>query len=185
MFPGQYITLSEFSEMGDAVSFFVDKEGWIEYGDEYYDISIGGHLDPIPLTDGSEEFTPSEKSETNCLEGEVANESSGRDIGISVENMSIEDNGDYVMCYATLKNNTGETIENVTAHASLMDSNGNIIGRSDMQEMVSVAPGQSITLSSFQDEEGLAYFTISYCAFDYGDDYYSGYLEVVPKAAAR
>ncbi len=185
LLPGQTIMLSDFLELGDAVSFFVDTSGWVEYDEEIYDVEVGGHLDAISLEDGSEDFEEPEKSSVNYLDGDVINDPTGRDLGVSITDMSIEGDEDSVTYYATILNETDQTISTVTAHASLMDPNGNILGWSMMQEMVDVEPGSSITLSGFEEIEGVECFTISYLAFDIGEDYYSGYIKTIPQAVAR
>jgi len=108
------------------------------------------------------------------------------DIGISIEEMYFgETGGDYVECYAKIKNNTSSTISTPTLHAALMDEDGNIIAWDMMQEMVSVKPDQSITLSCYTEAPNTAYFTVSYVRYDVGEDGKSGYLTVIPKAAER
>ena len=186
VFPGQCIALSDSQEAGKASSFVVTTEGRVYVGDESYKVIIGGHLDPISLDSEQEEFEECGKSPINCIDQEVDNTINGTDTGISIEDMYMEENeGDSVECYAKIKNNTSSTIKTPTLHAALMDENGNIIGWDMMQEMVEVNPGQSITVSCYSDEDDLEYFTVTYAAYDVGEEYTSGYLVTIPKAAER
>ena len=186
VFPGQCIALSDSQEAGKASSFVVNTEGRVYVGDESYKVIIGGHLDPISLDSEQEEFEECGKSPINCIDQEVDNTINGTDTGISIEDMYMEENeGDSVECYAKIKNNTSSTIKTPTLHAALMDENGNIIGWDMMQEMVEVNPGQSITVSCYSDEDDLEYFTVTYAAYDVGEEYTSGYLVTIPKAAER
>ena len=186
VFPGQCIALSTYTELGNAESFVVEDEGWAQIAGEHYTTTIGGHLDPISLFSEAEEFEELGKSSINCIDQEVDNSINGNDLGISIEDIYIEESeGDYVECYAKIKNNTSSTIKTPTLHAALMDANGNIVDWTMMQESVSVNPDQSITLSCYTEVTDLEYFTVTYARYNVGEDSVSGYLKTIPKAAGR
>lgn len=186
VFPGQCITLDTHIEAENAESFSVNAEGSAEIANDSYTVIIGGHLDPISLDNATEEYEECEKSSINCIDEEVDNKMNSTDIGISIEDMYIEETeGGFAKCYAKIKNNTSSIIDTPTLHAALMDRNGNIIDWDMMQEMVKVNPDQSITLSCLVKEEDLKYFTVTYASYRTEDDYKSGYLSTIPKAAER
>lgn len=186
VFPGQCITLDTYTEVENAESFSVNDEGSVYFANEPYKAIIGGHLDPVSLDNVTEEYEECEKSPINCIDEDVDNKINSTDIGISIEDMYIEEmEGGFAKCYAKIKNNTSSTIDTPTLHAALMDHSGNIIRWDMMQEMVKVNPDQAITLSCFVEAEDLEYFTVTYASYRTEDDYKSGYLSTIPKAAER
>ena len=81
----------------------------------------------------------------------------------------------------TAKNNTSETINNLTLDINFLDSDGNIIGSTHPQESTRVKPDQGITISALTDSaDGVASCVVDGYSFYCNDEYISGYVDDAP-----
>lgn len=81
----------------------------------------------------------------------------------------------------TAKNNTSETINNLTLDINFLDSDGNIIGSTHPQESTRVKPDQGITISALTDSaDGAASCVVDGYSFYCNDEYISGYVDDAP-----
>lgn len=81
----------------------------------------------------------------------------------------------------TAKNNTSETINNLTLDINFLDSDGNIIGSTHPQESTRVKPDQGITISALTDSaDGAASCVVEGYSFYCNDEYISGYVDDAP-----
>ena len=88
---------------------------------------------------------------------------------------------DYKEFSFTAKNNTSETINNLTLDINFLDSDGNIIGSTHPQESTRVKPDQGITISALTDSaDGVASCVVDGYSFYCNDEYISGYVDDAP-----
>ena len=81
----------------------------------------------------------------------------------------------------TAKNNTSETINNLTLDINFLDSDGNIIGSTHPQESTRIKPDQGITISALTDSaDGVASCVVDGYSFYCNDEYISGYVDDAP-----